>query len=302
MKKVLPVICLSFALFLCSGRAEEPLVVGNSVVTRGKANFGLHIPAVFAEKEMPGALLVFFGGSGDSVAAYQRSLTPIGDTEQMVVVIPQMPWFSEPAEASTTEIFRELKDLVKDIETQFATGPLIVAVGGASAGGSAAHELAKKWSSQVEFFILSSTGPFPKLSQPRTFHVVAESEKNRLGSQGDQRNKLGKGKTDIFLIPDGKHSAQIPHWKIWLETELAALRLEQAEEILRAADEQMRRGDKARAATLLALPLSAVETLRQDPSDQDEFFQYEGKSRAELLEKYAATVKKLDEAKIQIQP
>src|SRR5690606_35612850 len=110
-------------------------------------------------------------------------------------------------------------------------------------------------------------------------------------------------KVDIFLIPGGEHSAQIPHWKIWLETQLAILRLERAEQILRDADVQIRQGDKARAATLLALPLSAVESLRQDASDRDEFVEYEGITRGELLKKYAETTKTLEEAKkAQIEP
>ncbi len=274
--------------------AEEPLSTGKSTLVRQGVNMALHIPSTLEGVHGPAGVLVFFGGSGDSIEYYQKAFAPISDALDLAVVVPQMPWFKEAGKVPPSGVNRALKSVVGEIEKQFQTDPRLVIVGGASAGGGAAHDLTKEWSQKVALFLLSSTGPFPDASKPRTFHVVAEKEVSRLGPLGRSGAVLGKGRKDMFAIPGGSHSAQIPHLKVWLETEMAVLRMERAQETIRKAEDHLRRRENEQAQSLLNSTLAAVGILDQTAQDGDGYFQYEGKRREELRTKYASVIKSLE--------
>jgi hypothetical protein len=295
-------LCAAALLGLGVGMTDavEPLPVGSSEIVRQQVSMAVHAPSTLEGAHGPAGVLVFFGGVGDSTAYYQKAFAPLADALDLVVIVPQMPWFKEPGKTPPRGVYGALKQAVNEIEKQFQTDPRFVIVGGASAGGAPAHELTKQWSQKVPLFLLASTGPFPDIAKPRTFHVVAEKEVSRLGPQGRTGIALGKGKKDLFAIPGGSHSAQIKHLSTWLETEVAVLRLEQAQETIRKAEEKLRSKENDQARAILASTLAAVRILDQPVAEGDDYFKYEAKRRQELKAKFAPTIKLLEAAEAKL--
>lgn len=282
--------------------ATEPLATGASMVEQDRASYGVFIPPSFGANSGPSGVFVFFGGRGDSVETYMRSLTPLAEAQNWVLIVPQLPWFKEPTKASASDILRGVDKLIGRIEKEMNPGPLWLAVGGASAGGAAAHDLAKKWSSKLNLLVLASTGPFSGVGKVRTLHIVADNEQNRLGSDGRKGNSLGKDAKDIFLIPNGKHSAQIPHFKVWMETEIARLRLAQASATLQQAEAKLRQNQLAEAETLLQSSFRAVETLDFPALGSDAFYEYENQRRAAMKTEFAREIEALAAMKPRLSP
>jgi len=280
--------------------ADGPLQIGDSLIERNGVSMALHIPATLEGAHGPSGVLVFIGGSGDSNVGYQRSLGKVADALEIALVVPQMPWFRDGTNIPVPTIFKGLDSVVDQIEKQFSLKPGWIFVGGASAGGKSATDLAAKWSSNTQLLLLASTGPFSDVRRSRTLHVVAENEMDRLGPRGRRGSVLGKGKVDLFAIPGGQHSAQIKHLTVWLETEISILRMEESSATLRQAEDALRAGKGDEARAILRSTREAVTILGTPTAESDEFFQYETQRRKELLEKYSATIRSLEavEAKL----
>ncbi|MEO6055195.1 MAG: hypothetical protein ABIP97_14400 [Chthoniobacterales bacterium] len=289
-------IVISLGCFLIAGLpviAAEPLVTGDSTIVRDGVSIALHIPPSMQAPHGPSGILIFFGGKGDQLAHYQKSLTPISDALGMVVVIPHMPWFYQGPKISTATIYRILEQVVVDIEKQFQTDPHWLIIGGASAGGKGANEMAYMLSSKTALYMLCSTGSFFDIKALRTLHVVADSEVAWLGAEGKSGNVLGKGRKDMFAIPGGEHSDQIPHFQVWLKTEMAVLRMERATQTMQEAEEKLRKGNAVQAQQILQSTLASAQALNEPAPDGDAFFQYEIKHRQELLAHYDSTIQSL---------
>lgn len=266
-------------------------------VDRGRVHFGLNVPASLTQPHGPSGVVVFFGGSGDSVATYQRSIGAIANDLDIIAVVPQLPWFGDPGQADPAEVNRMVQRLLGELENAYDIKPCWVIIGGASAGGGAAHELARRMGSKVDFLVLASTGPFQDLRQTRTLHVVAEDEGHRLGSGSRGRNSLGRGNKDSYIIPDSRHSAHTRHLRVWLETEVSELRLAAAEETLRQAAALAQAGQRDEAADVLRSTWRSIDLLRSDPGDRDELFTYERQRRTEILAKYQPVIERLESAR-----
>lgn len=269
---------------------DEPLSVGDSTVVRNRVNLGLHIPPGADGPHGPMGVMIFFGGTGDSIEVYQKALSPMADALDLVVVIPQMPWFQDPGKVPEAGVYQALAHVLDEIEKSFHSDPRWVIINGASAGGAVAHELTRKWASKVSLLILHSTGPFPDISQPRILHVVAEKETNRLNPEGRHGPVLGRGHKDSFAIPGASHGAHFAHMEVWLETEMAVLRLEQASPTIRLAEGKLSRGQADQAAAILRSTVEATGILSKTVPENDALFQYEAKHRQELAVKYAAQI------------
>jgi hypothetical protein len=293
---VVPVLSLA----LWAHAADEPLSKGDSTLTRSQVNVGLHVPASLAEPHGPAGVLIYFGGLRDDVSDYLRPLGMVGDALDLVVMVPQMPWFTDAGKVQPAGIYPVLGRMVDDATKQLGLGQPWLMIGGASAGGTPAHELARKWSSKVDLFLLSSAGPFPDVGGPRTLHVVAEGEVNRLGPQGHRGVVLGQGKKDMFAIPGSRHGAHFKHLRAWLETEVSALRLAEAAKTVRLAEEKIAKGEADTASGILKSTMAAVDLLGQPMGGADALFQYEAKRRQELLQRNGATLKLLEDVKVKL--
>jgi hypothetical protein len=274
--------------------AQETLATGNSTVVRSGVNIALHVPSDLDGPHGPAGIFIWFGGVGDSISYYQKAFTPLADTADMVVVVPQMPWFADHGQVQSPGVYQALEGLVAEIEKRFQTDPQWIMIGGASAGGPPANELAKKWSPRVARLVLASTNLSTGLEQVRTLHVVAEHESPALRLQGAETMSLGQGKKDSFAVPKGEHSAQVPHVELWLATEVAAMRLEQGMKTMRLTEEPLTRNDIAQAKAILKSTFASAHTLSEPAPNQDAFFQYETRHRQELLKSFAPTVEALN--------
>src|ERR1043166_1858300 len=76
------------------------LVTGDSVIEYDTVTYALHVPKTADGPHGPFAVLVFFGGYGDSIEYYQKALASMCDDLDVIAVIPQMPWFAKPGKAS----------------------------------------------------------------------------------------------------------------------------------------------------------------------------------------------------------
>lgn len=266
-------------------------------VDRGRAHFGLNVPDSLTKPHGPSGVIVFFGGSGDSVATYQRSIGAMANDLDLIAVVPQLPWFGDPGQADAAEVNRMALRLVDELQDVYDLDPCWVIVGGASAGGGSAHELARRMGSKVDLLLLASTGPFQDLRQPRTLHVVAEDEGPRLGSGSRGRNSLGRGKKDAYIIPGSEHSAHTRHLRVWLETEVSELRLAAAEETLERAAALAQAGQRDEAAAVLRSTWRSIDLLRSGVNDGDELFDYERQRQADILTRYQPVIKRLESAR-----
>lgn len=263
----------------------------------GRAHFGLYVPESLTTTHGPSAVYVFFGGMGDSVSRYQERFGTIAEALDIIVVVPQMDWFSDPGRADADEVQRAFQRLLRDVQSEYQLNPGWLFIGGASRGGAPAHALARRLGSRTDLLILASTGPFAAIRQPRTLHVVAENEAERLGSGRSRQNSLGSGHRDAFIISGGRHSAQIDHQRVWLESEVARLRLEAAETTLREAANLAQSGDRDQAANLLRSTWRMLDLLRAPVDARDALFDYERQRRLDLLEQYAPVIERLDSAR-----
>ncbi len=266
-------------------------------VDRGRAHFGLNVPASLTKPHGPSGVFIFFGGSDDSVATYQRSIGAIANDLDIIAVVPQLPWFSDSGQADVAEVHRMFQRLQGELAQAYNLDPSWLIVGGASAGGTAAHEYARRNSSRVDLLLLASTGPFADVSRPRTLHVVGEDEGQRLGSGNRARTSLGRGKKDSFIIPGGRHSAQTRHIRVWLETEVSELRLAAAESTLERAAALARAGQRDEAADVLRSTWRSIDLLRSEVNSGDALFDYERERRAEVLKRYQPVIERLESAR-----
>ncbi|MEO8205596.1 MAG: hypothetical protein ABI615_05405 [Chthoniobacterales bacterium] len=302
-KSPLCLIAVSFGCFflgILPARSDEPLATGDSTIVRNGVSIALHIPPSLTKPHGPTGILIFFGGKGDQLPHYQKALAPVSEALDMVVVIPQMPWFYQGPQISTATIYQVLQKLVGDIESQFKTDPHWIIIGGASAGGRAANELAYMWPSKVALYMLCSTGSFFDIKSYRTLHIVADKEVAWLGPEGNSGAVLGKGRKDMFAVPGGEHSDQIPHFQVWLKTEMAVLRMEKAAETLKLAQEKLQKGEPQQAQEILQSTVDSAKALGEPAPQGDAFFQYETKHREELLAKYASTIEGLKNLEVKI--
>lgn len=279
--------------------AEAPLTTGNSTVVRRDVTFALHIPESLSKPHGPAGIFIFFGGKDDTTEMYQLSLTNLADSLDLVVVVPQMPWFKDPGKVPEIGVVRALDVLVGEIEKQFQTTPAWVIVGGVSAGGEIAYQLASKWSSKVALLVLASTGPLPNIPK-KTFHVVAAAEIELLGPDGKQAPILGRGKKDVFAIPGGHHTAQIEYVEPWLQSEVSAMRLGIAGQTMQAANQALMVRDAAKAEAIVQSTYLATTILGQQAPGTNSFFEYEKKYREDLLKKDAKTIESLTKLRTKI--
>jgi hypothetical protein len=278
--------------------ADAPLTTGDSTVVRRDVTFALHIPEDLARPHGPSGVLVFFGGKNDSAEMYQQSLSSTAELLDLVLVVPQMPWFAEPGKVDEPGVIRALEQLVTEIEKQFKTTWVIV--GGASAGGNIAVAVAGKWSSKVPLLTLSSTGPFPDNQRLKTFHVVAAEEIEQLGPDGKKAPLLGKGKKDVFAVPGGHHTAQLEYLAPWLESEVSALRLNIASQTMQAAQQALMTRDTKKAEGIIQSTYMASNIIAQAPPGMNSFFDYEKTYRQSLLKKYTSTIQSMQKLRTKI--
>ncbi|MEO6845659.1 MAG: alpha/beta hydrolase fold domain-containing protein [Chthoniobacterales bacterium] len=288
-----PEILLAGILFsISSPLFAELLAPGDSILSRHDVNIALHIPPDLAASHGPAGILILFGGTGDRIEYYQTAIAPLADALDLALVIPQMQWFATPGK-DNAHVCQELEKVVTEIEAQFKTDPHMVIISGASAGGGIAHDLAQKWRNKTPLLVLHSTGPIADLSGPRTFHVVADKEKARLGPAGSSGVVLGRGHKDMFAVPNGEHEVHTKYMQVWLDSELAIWRLEQAQQTMDKAEEKLRKNDPTQALAILKSTLDSAKTMSEPVDGTDAFFQYETKHRQEIATRFAPVIKKL---------
>jgi hypothetical protein len=243
------------------------LATGDSIIEYDTVTYALHVPKSADGPHGPFAVLVFFGGYGDSIEYYQKALAEMCDELDMIAVIPQMPWFAKPGKSSAAAVMGSLDGLRKEIETQFHTDTNLVIVSGASAGGGSACQLTRRWGKNVPLLVLHSTNRCSGIGNTRSVLLVGENEAGFLGSEAEDGKLLGQGLTDLFAVPKEQHEVHFRHMRVWLETELSAVRIERSDSSAKP--------DLNRAINLLLTPVP----------DTDAFFKYQQTRRAELRTK-----------------
>ena len=261
-------------LALPQTKAEDALAVGDSTITRSRVNMALHVPATADKPHGPMGVLVFFGGVGDSIDYYQKAFTEMADKLDLVVVIPQMPWFATRGEVDVGGVIKALDDVTAQIETQFHTDPNLRLVGGASAGGSPAHDLTKKWGAKVPFQLLHSTVESAWVKGPRLLHLVGRDETAWLGTDAHSGQGFDINNKDLYAVPDEDHQVHFRHMQPWLETELSAWRIMNANG--KAGTDEATLNSIRKSYGLLS------ETLQGD----DAFLQYQNKRRKDFSTKF----------------
>lgn len=83
---------------------ENVLKTGPSVITRDEVNLALNVPESAVEPHEPFALMVFFGGRGDTTEFCQKQLAPVCDELDVILVVLQMPWFAQQGTASADHV------------------------------------------------------------------------------------------------------------------------------------------------------------------------------------------------------
>ncbi len=277
-KSILQLHLFTIFTLLAHVKAEDALVVGDSTITRDRVNMALHVPATADKPHGPMGVLVFFGGVGDSIDYYQKAFTEMADKLDLIVIIPQMPWFDKRGEVDTPGVIKVLDDVVTQIETQFHTDPNLRLVGGASAGGAPAHDLTKKWGAKVPFQLLHSTVDSAWVKGPRLLHLVGRNETGWLGTDAHSGQGFDINNKDLYAVPDEDHQVHFRHMQPWLETELSAWR------IINMSSKRGRGEDEAALNYLKKSYDLLSETLQGD----DAFLQYQNKRRKELCTKLKA--------------
>jgi hypothetical protein len=252
----------------------------------------LHVPKTADEPHALFATLIFFGGYGDAADYYQKTLAPMSDDLEFVLVVPHMPWFREPGKADEEQILDSLNQLKTELETRFHTDPKLGIVSGASKGGPITCELASRWSSAVPLLILHSTYFCSTKNSARTLHLVGEKEVAFLGHEGQSGKVLGVARKDLYAVPNEEHGAHFRHMKAWLETELSAVRLERANETLRLAQKE-----PTQAGLVLRSTKAAARYLSENLPESDDFMKYQNARRKELLSKFQEQIATINGAK-----
>ncbi|MGH8048630.1 MAG: hypothetical protein ACREKL_15430 [Chthoniobacterales bacterium] len=278
---------------------EQPIATGLSTVVRKDVNFALFVPPDLAGDHGPAGIFVFFGGKNDSIEMYQQSLATVAQTMDLILIVPQMPWFADPGKVPEAGVIRALEQLVPEIEKQFHTTSSLIVVGGASAGGPIAAQLANKWSAKVALLVLAST-PVQPDARKKTLHVVAASESELLGPDAKRAPILGKGKKDIFAIPGGHHTAQVEYLQPWLETEVTALRLDLASQTTQAASQALMQRNSAKAEAILNSTHMGTLILSTQVPGTNSFYEYENARRKALVKKYEAPTQSVDKLREKI--
>jgi hypothetical protein len=273
-----------------SALADPPLSTGDTNIVRSGVNYALHVPADAVQPHGPLATLVFFGGYGDAAEYYQKALAPISDELDFILAVPQLPWFREPGKANEEEVLDSLNALKVELESRFHTDSKLVIVSGGSAGGPIACELASRWSSNVPLLVLHSTRYCPTKNAARILHLVGEKEVSLLGSEGRSGKVLGSGRKDLYAVPGAGHEVHVRPMRLWLQTELAAVRLENV-----AATISQTEGKGVAARGILKSSLDAAALLSEVLPAGDDFVTYQNSRRQELREKYRVQIERLND-------
>lgn len=272
------------AIFLSSSHAGEKIATGDSVITRDKVDIALHVPAAASGEHGPFGVFVFFGGVGDSNEYYQKAYAEMADKLDFIVVVPRMPWFATKGEVDTPGVIKALDGLVADLETQFHTEPNLCIVGGASAGGGAAHNLAQHWGAKVPFLILHSTLDRFAVKGPRLLHLVGRDESAWLGTDAHGGKGFDVNNKDLYAVPDEEHQAHIRDTRPWLETELSAWRLEKAGFVITG-------GPNASSEAAIRSHKESLRLLSETLQGDDAFLQFQNKRRKDLKLKLETQLK-----------
>lgn len=287
-RTIAAVFFLCVHLLYAASDGEVDIATGPSHIIRDSVNFGLYVPKTAERPHGPLAMLVFFGGYGDAVDYYQKQLASLADDLDIVVVVPQMPWFREKGEVSAIGVIATLDGLKQELETRFGVDPGLAIVGGGSAGGSSACQLTRRWKTSVPLLVLHSSNRCSAIGRTRSVLLVGENEVSFLGEEASGGKRLGEGLTDLFAVPKEQHEIHFRHMRWWLETELSALRLERADATLRLAGER-----KADATAILRSTKESASRLSTAIPDDDDFLRYQNDRRKELREKWRAIIAKL---------
>jgi len=281
MKSVICLFVLTAAM--CTWADENQLRVGDSDIHRQGVNYALHVPPAAETTHAALGLLVFFGGVGDSTAYYQKAFTPMADDLGLVVVVPQMPWFSKPGDVGVPGVLASLDGLRREIEARFRTDPGLVIVSGASAGGNSACLLASRWDTAVPLLVLHSTGPCRSDVKARILHLVGQQEAAFLPEDGRSGTFLGQGTTDMFAVPGEAHEVHFKDMRWWVETELSALRLAASGPQVALAEKDLAAGKPAEAKARMQVYADAARVLAASVVEGDAFTKYQNVRRRELL-------------------
>jgi len=287
-------LAILLACVSCGASADDALKTGDSTITRGGADFTLHVPQPADEPHGPLPMLVLFGGYGDAADYYQKTLAPIADSLDCILVLPHLPWFQEPGKADEEQVLAALDTLKAELESRFHSDPKLVIVSGASKGGPIACELAHRWSESACLLVLHSTYFCPTKNSARVLHVVGENEVPLLGREGRSGKVLGVGRKDLYAAPKAEHGAHIRPMQLWLETELAALRLERIAETLASVEKLAGDGKHAEARQMLQSSQAAATVLSETLPADDDFATYQNSRRKELREKYRVEIERLE--------
>ncbi|MBI4026556.1 MAG: hypothetical protein HY360_16335 [Verrucomicrobia bacterium] len=273
---------------------------GDSTITRSRVNLALHIPAAAAGEHGPLGVLIFFGGVGDSIEYYQKAFTPAADALDLVVVVPQMPWFAKRGEVEAKGVLQALDGVAASIESQFHSDPDLRLVGGASAGGPPAHDLAKKWGARVPFLLLHSTLDSAWVKGPRLLHLVGRNETAWLGTDAHGGQGFDVHEKDLYAVPDEDHQVHFKHMQPWLETELSAWRIAVSERTLRVVEEKLKQNQPREAGAILHSTKEAVRFLSATLDGNDPFFAFQNKRRKELREKYQKEIQAIETIRLRL--
>jgi hypothetical protein len=94
-----PIPWLLLLFYLSFSAAGENLSTGDTNITRAGVNHALHVPKTADHTHGPFPLFILFGGYGDAAEYYQKTLTPMAEQLDLVLVVPHLPWFREPGGA-----------------------------------------------------------------------------------------------------------------------------------------------------------------------------------------------------------